>query len=107
MVAKREIIYQTAAGMAKNGYPGYWGYAWPKAGRALVRIDLPSCVRSHVLQHELFHLRDTAKCPFLRELKANLYAFWKRPLGGIAAVIMSFQPYRIKTYAKRIWEAIR
>lgn len=80
----------------------------PQFGRAvppntaMVRGDLPRCVRKFVEAHELYHLQDTAKWWVWRELKANSHAAVRHPAGAVGCVFMSLATYRLKYYWKRI-----
>lgn len=67
----------------------------------LVRKDLPKPVKEFVTYHEKYHLKDNTKNWILREVRANIYALIRRPLGFIITLIMSLQPYRLKLYWQR------
>ncbi|MEX0920335.1 MAG: hypothetical protein WDZ69_02000 [Candidatus Pacearchaeota archaeon] len=92
-------------------YPGAFGGADVKKMVAYVRKDLPKPVRKFVGTHELYHLRDNGKNLkeinkgkkgwFWEEIKTNAYAGIRHPIGFIATIIMSLQPYRIKLYIDR------
>ncbi|UCG12983.1 MAG: hypothetical protein JSU72_00340 [Deltaproteobacteria bacterium] len=82
-------------------YPRF-GYALPLEQVAYVRKDLPGPVREFVTFHELYHLNDTSRWWVWREVKANVAAALKHPLGFIICVIMSLAPYRLKYYWKRL-----
>ena len=97
--------------VAKNKlYPAF-GYADIKNQKAYVREDLPKLVKVFVAEHELYHLKDKPQIPenlwkrrfagFWAELKANLYAGIRHPLGFLITIILSLQPYRIKLYLDR------
>jgi hypothetical protein len=74
----------------------------PDKGQVNVREDLPGCVKRFVTTHELYHLGDKAQWWLLREVKANLHAAIRHPVGFVACVLMSLAPYRLRYYRKRI-----
>ena len=82
-------------------YPRF-GYALPSRQRAYVREDLPRCVKNFVTLHELYHLQDQTSWWVAREIKANLAGARKHPIGFIVCLLMSFAPYRLKYYWRRI-----
>ena len=92
-------------------YPAF-GYADIKKQVAYVRKDLPKKVKIFVAEHELYHLKDKPKIPkdiwarrfagFWAELKANIYAGIRHPIGLTMTIFMSLKPYRIKLYIDRI-----
>ena len=82
-------------------YPRF-GYAVPSTGTVYVRRDLPRCVREFVLAHELYHLQDRAHWWVRREIKANIVGALRHPLGFIICILMSFAPYRLSYYWKRM-----
>lgn len=69
-----------------------------------VRNDLPDEVKSFVLFHEVYHLRDKAKWWIWREVKANIYGAYHCPTGFLKAVKMSMTKERIAFYIKRFKE---
>jgi hypothetical protein len=92
-----EVIYRT-----RNDLHPRFGLALPDKGQVNVREDLPGCVKRFVTTHELYHLRDKAQWWLLREVKANLHAAIRHPVGFVACVLMSLAPYRLRYYGKRI-----
>lgn len=68
---------------------------------ALIRKDLPKPVKEFVKIHEFYHLKDKAKNWIIREIKANIYAGIRRPIGFIITLIMSLHPSRLKLYYQR------
>jgi len=81
-------------------YPAF-GKAYMKAQIATVRDDLPTIVKKFVLEHELYHLRDSAKWWVWREIKANLYGAWKHPFGFIYCCLLSLSWDRLRFYHSR------
>ena len=92
-----EIIF-----LPKEKLDPRFGYALPVDQVAYVRKDLPGSVRDFVTLHELYHLKDRSRWWVWREIKANAAAAQRHPLGFIICVIMSFAPYRLKYYCKRL-----
>ena len=91
-----EIIY-----VKKDDLYPLFGLA--KDGKAYVRDDLPGIVKEFVREHEIYHLNDCRTDAWCwRELRANLYAACKHPLGFLATSIMSIAPYRLAYYWQRI-----
>lgn len=80
-------------------YPSFGMYY--SDGRIQIRNDLPSKVKDFVLAHELYHSTDKATHWIWREIKANIVAFMKHPLGGLITFFMSLAPYRLKYYYHR------
>lgn len=72
-----------------------------KDGIIYVREDLPNAVKSFVIEHEIYHLQDDSVYWLWREIKANLYAGIKHPIGFIYTVILSLSLTRIKFYIQR------
>jgi hypothetical protein len=66
-----------------------FGLAQPSRGIAYVREDLPVRVQAFVRDHELYHLTDRAANWIWREIKANVYAFVRHPLGGLECVALT------------------
>lgn len=82
-----------------------FGWANRRTQTAYVRADLPLSIRNFVAAHELYHLRDDAIWWVWREIKANVYAFFRHPIGGIGCIAMSlFSLERLKMYWKRFRE---
>jgi len=79
----------------------YPAFGEVKNNIAYVRNDLPKIVKEFVKEHELYHLKDKSQNWVWREVKANLYAFFKHPLGFIICTIMSLSPARLKFYFER------
>jgi hypothetical protein len=92
-----EVINQTR----ENLYPRF-GLALPDKQLVYVRDDLPGCVKRFVIGHELYHLRDKAQWWIWREVKANIHAAIRHPIGLVACVFMSLAPYRLWYYAQGI-----
>jgi hypothetical protein len=82
-------------------YPKY-GCAVPSKQVVYVRDDLPGFVKEFVTAHELYHLRDKAKCWVWREIKANTAGALRHPMGFVICALMSLAPYRLWYYWKRI-----
>jgi len=81
----------------------HFGRAYPQFRLALVRADLPKRVRRFVAIHELFHLHDCPTSWLWGEVKANLYAFIREPIGGVGCVWMTiFSMDRLKYYYERL-----
>lgn len=85
----------------KKLYPKF-GFNWPDKALVHIREDLPTVVQDFVCAHEVYHLTDKATWWVWREIKANLYAAWRCPLGFIICTLMSLAPYRLKYYWQRI-----
>ena len=85
----------------KRLYPAF-GEAHIGKKVVYVRKDLPKIVKKSVKEHELYHLKDKSKVIFWREIKANFYGLFKRPLGFLLCLIMSLAPSRLKFYFNRI-----
>ncbi|HAR98395.1 MAG TPA: hypothetical protein DCS11_05810 [Syntrophus sp. (in: bacteria)] len=66
-----------------------FGLARPSLGIAYVRDDLPARVQAFVTDHELYHLTDPAVNWIWREIKANVHAFVRHPLGGLGCVALT------------------
>jgi len=92
-----EVIYRT-----RNDLHPRFGLALPDKGQEHVREDLPGCVKRFVTTHELYHLKDKAQWWLWREVKANLHAAIRHPVGFVACVLMSLAPYRLRYYGQRI-----
>jgi hypothetical protein len=92
-----EVINQTREKL----YPRF-GLALPDKQLVYVRDDLPGCVKRFVIGHELYHLRDKAQWWIWREVKANIHAAIRHPIGLVACVFMSLAPYRLWYYAQGI-----
>jgi len=87
--------------------PAY-GHADRKRMVALVRADLPGCLKPNVLCHELFHLRDDAEGWLWRELRANVYAALHFPLGFVVGTLMTLgSAERRRFYAALIKSHVR
>jgi hypothetical protein len=76
-------------------------------GHALIREDLPQKSRDFVTRHEIYHLYDFINKPnrgrFVREIHANLAAFYYEPIGGLQTLFLTLtNPERIKYYLKLI-----
>ena len=91
------ILYVSKEEIAPNF--GYW-----KPGEIKIRTDLPIPAKEFVLSHELYHDTDKETNWFLREVKANMYAAKKHPLGFVIVVVLSFAPYRLSYYYNRFKE---
>lgn len=66
-----------------------------------VREDLPVFVKAFIVAHEYYHIKDTSKNVFLREVKATVMPL----LGFLYIVICSLvSPSRLRFYIKRIKE---
>ena len=87
---KRELLYPK------------FGCADRKNQIAYIREDLPPIVKKFVETHELYHLRDNSVFWVWREIKANIVAGIKCPLGFIVCIGMSLVPYRLRYYWTRI-----
>lgn len=92
-----EIIYQS-----KEDLFPMFGYASKDTKTAYVREDLPVCIKEFVVLHELYHLRDKSTWWIWREIKANAHGAFRRPMGFLACVLMSLQPYRLRFYWNRV-----
>ena len=92
-----EVIYQTREDL----YPRF-GLALPERQQVYVREDLPEYVKRFVISHELYHLGDRSQWWVWREIKATGHAAMRNPIGFIACVVMSFDPYRLRYYGQRI-----
>ena len=79
-----------------------FGQADMAAQIAYVRQDLPGPVRRFVAAHEVYHLYDDAVWWIWREIKANVAAAWKHPLGFLLCACMSLSPSRLRFYLQRI-----
>jgi len=97
-----EVIYRT-----RNDLHPRFGLALPDKGQVNVREDLPGCVKRFVTTHELYHLKDKAQWWLWREVKANLHAAIRHPVGFVACVAMSLAPYRLRYYGQRIRKSNR
>jgi len=85
------------------------GYLYPKFGTAnsgtrtvCVRSDLPESVKNFILSHEIYHLDDPARFWIWREIKANIHAARKHPIGFLRCAWLSMAPYRIAFYIRRL-----
>jgi hypothetical protein len=74
----------------------------PSKQVAYVTDDLPGFVKEFVTAHELYHLGDKAKWWVWREIKANIAAGCKHPMGFVICALMSMAPYRLWYYWNRI-----
>ena len=92
-----DIVYQK-----KDDLFPKFGYASLDRKTAYVREDLPVCVRDFVALHELYHLKDRAGWRIWREIKANAHGALHQPVGFLACIFMSFQPYRLRYYWNRL-----
>jgi hypothetical protein len=92
-----DVIYQTRDEL----YPGF-GLALPDKQLVYVREDLLEHVKRFVTTNELYHLVDKAQWWIWREVKANMHAAMRHPIGFIACVLMSLAPYRLRYYAQRL-----
>lgn len=81
-----------------------FGVCFPATQIIWINEDLPGIAKSFVLEHELYHARDTAKYWLWREVKANVYAACKHPLGALCTIILSLSPARIGFYLKKFKE---
>jgi|SaaInlV_200m_DNA_4_1039719.scaffolds.fasta_scaffold32279_2 hypothetical protein len=71
-------------------YEDSWGWAWHGLGRAYVLESLPDLIKDHIKVHEQYHLDDDIMDGYWkRELRANMHSFKKKPIGGIAAILLS------------------
>ena len=85
----------------KKLYPAF-GYADVNKKIVYIRKDLPKLVQKFVRTHELFHARhNKPRKWFWEEVKANIYAGIRHPIGLITTILMSLQPSRIKLYIDR------
>ena len=82
-------------------YPRF-GYALPAKQIAYVREDLPGCVKRFVTVHERYHLADNAQWWIWREIRANMVAALKHPVGFLVCVLLSLTLYRLKYYWQRM-----
>jgi hypothetical protein len=92
-----EIIYQSKEDLLPK-----FGCALRDKNAAYVREDLPSCVKDFVALHELYHLRDMSTWWIWREIKANAHGALDQPLGFLACMVISLQPYRLRYYWNRL-----
>ena len=93
----QQVIYRTKEDL----YPRF-GLAMPDQPRVHVREDLPGCEKRFVISHELYHLGDRSQWWVWREVKANIHATIRHPIGFMACVFMSLAPYRLRYYGRRI-----
>ena len=85
-------------------YPSF-GLCFPD-GTIKIREDLPQCVKSFLVAHELYHTTDKETIWWKRELKAN-WAGMKVNMGGfIIAMFMSLSLYRLKYYYQRLKKGV-
>ena len=70
-------------------------------GRIEIREDLPVIVRPFIEAHETYHSTDRATFWLWREMKANIYAGIRHPIGLVATAAMSLSPDRLKYYFSR------
>lgn len=72
-------------------------------GVALIRKDLKPAIKDFVLVHEMYHLNDTFHWGgwWGKEVRANVVAACKHPLGFLQAVFASINRDRIKFYIER------
>jgi hypothetical protein len=92
-----KVIYQT-----RDDLHPRFGLALPDKERVYVRENLPGCVKRFVTDHELYHLKDRTQWWVLREVKANVHAGIRHPIGFVVCILMSLAPYRLRYYGKRI-----
>ena len=95
-------VMQKVIFLSKEELHPRYGYAAPFSGTVFVRRDLPRCVREFVLVHELYHPQDRTHWWVRREIKANIVGALRHPLGFIICILMSFAPYRLSYYWKRM-----
>ena len=91
-----KVIYQSK----RKLYPAF-GDSNIKKNTIYIRRDLPKIVKKFVKEHELYHLRDKSTNGFWREIKANVYGLFRRPIGFLICAFMSLAPYRLKFYFYR------
>lgn len=96
---KPQIAYVTAKQLK-----GAFGRSFMITGRIWILRTLPDKVTHAVLYHELYHLGDPSTNCLWREIKANLYALWKEPLGQLHCVWLSLSRERLAYYWQRIKE---
>jgi len=60
---------------------GFFGDSDAPSMTVWVNRDLPDAAAMFVLDHELYHIRDTAKNWIWREIKANVYSGFLHPVG--------------------------
>ena len=79
------------------------GSAFGLAGEPIeIRKDLPNRVKSFVIDHEKYHLKDTSKNWLWREVKANMVSGFKHPIGFLQTAWMSLtNKERLKFYQDR------
>jgi hypothetical protein len=97
---KEYIVYD----VPRKDFHGF-GVAFPGPEKpfACVREDLPPLAHEWLEEHELFHLRDRATWggTFGMELRANLAATLRHPLGAVVAFLQALREGRIQKYVKR------
>ncbi len=80
----------------------HFGIVLLKEEKIFIRKDLPALAKEYVLEHEKLHLIDyknKRKYTIIwSEIRANIYGFFKRPIGAILTAIMSLSPSRLKLY---------
>jgi len=81
-------------------YPAF-GRAYPEQGFVEIREDLPQITWDFIISHEYYHLKDKAKNWLWREVKANLHAGVRHPIGFVVIVCMSFSKDRLNFYYNR------
>lgn len=75
-------------------YP-FYGRARPSRQTIWIVRDLPRSMRAYVEAHERYHLRDTAKNPLWREIKAIVAAIPASPVGFLRVLLGTvFNPRR-------------
>ena len=92
-----ELICQTREDL----YPRF-GLALSKTSQVYVREDLPGCVTQFVISHEQYHLGDKGQWWVWREVKVNVHAAIRHPIGFVGCVFMSLASYRLRYYGQRI-----
>ena len=92
-----EVVYRSKAEMDPR-----FGFAIPELQKVYVRGDLPACVRQFVVMHECYHLSDDTSWWVWRELKANMHAAIRFPIGFMGCLLMSTAPRRLCYYFKRM-----
>lgn len=87
-------VYKVDADQLK----GYYGMAFPESRTIWLLASLPQEIVPFVLAHEKYHLDDKAKYWIWREIKANLYAAHRHPIGAMWCIwetITDLQRWRL------------
>ena len=92
-----------------------WVIVWrddihPRFGRCIydkremwINCNISDSAQKFIWYHEMYHTGDKAKNELWREIKANVYAGYKRPKGFVIVLFMTlFSLSRLKMYISKL-----